>query len=99
MKVVTQADAQALPGLEARLARSLLFCCYADHYSCAVEARAALRLATLTDASAIDTLMKAAIRDILPSFYDARQSEASIRFIGSRDRTLIEDETYSTPIP
>ena len=53
-----------------------------------------LRLATLGDAAAIDALMKASIRAIFPTFYDARQTESSIRFIGSVDRMLIEDGTY-----
>lgn len=53
-----------------------------------------LRLATIDDAAAIDELMKASIRDIFPSFYDRRQTEASIQFIASIDQTLIEDGTY-----
>jgi GNAT superfamily N-acetyltransferase len=53
-----------------------------------------LRLATLGDAAAIDELMKASTRDIFPAFYDRPQTEASIRFIASVDRTLIEDRTY-----
>ena len=58
------------------------------------SAEPTLRLATLEDADAIDALMKASIRDIFPAFYDARQTEASVRYIGSVDRTLIEDGTY-----
>jgi len=53
-----------------------------------------LRLATLGDADAIDALMKDSIQAIFPGFYDARQTESSIRFIGSVDRMLIEDGTY-----
>ena len=53
-----------------------------------------LRLATLNDADEIDDLMKASIREIFPSFYDARQTESSIEYIGCVDRTLIEDGTY-----
>jgi len=53
-----------------------------------------LRLATLDDAAAIDELMKTSTRDIFPSFYDPQQTDASIRFIASADRTLIEDGTY-----
>jgi len=59
-----------------------------------VEIMSRLRLATLEDADAIDVLMKASIREIFPSFYDERQTRASIRFIASVDRTLIEDGTY-----
>lgn len=53
-----------------------------------------LRLATLDDVCAIGDLMKAAIRDIFPSFYDRRQTEAATQFIAVVDRTLIEDGTY-----
>ncbi len=63
-------------------------------YTRVVEATPRLRLATLDDALAIDELMKGSIREIFPSFYDSRQTEASIRFISSVDRTLIEDGTY-----
>jgi len=59
-----------------------------------METTPRLRLATLEDASAIDELMKSSIREIFPTDYDARQTEASIRFVGSVDRTLIEDRTY-----
>jgi GNAT superfamily N-acetyltransferase len=59
-----------------------------------MEATPRLRLATIDDAPAIDELMKASIREIFPSVYDARQTEASIRFVASVDRTLIEDGTY-----
>jgi GNAT superfamily N-acetyltransferase len=38
--------------------------------------------------------MKASIRDLFPGFYDATQTAASIEFIASVDRTLIEDGTY-----
>jgi len=53
-----------------------------------------LRLATLEDAAAIDALMKASIRDLFPNFYNAKQTEASIRHVGVVDRILIEDGTY-----
>lgn len=53
-----------------------------------------LRLATATDADAIDALMKAAIRDIFPGSYDEQQTSSSIEFIGSVDRMLIDDGTY-----
>jgi len=53
-----------------------------------------LRLATHDDAAGIDELMKVSTRDIFPAFYDHRQTEASIQFIASVDRALIEDETY-----
>jgi GNAT superfamily N-acetyltransferase len=53
-----------------------------------------LNLAKPDDADAIDRLMKASIRDLFPSTYDARQTASSILFIGSVDRQLIEDGTY-----
>lgn len=53
-----------------------------------------LRPATLADADAIDALMKASIQELFPQFYDAAQTEASIRYIGVVDRMLIEDATY-----
>ena len=53
-----------------------------------------LRLATLDDVDAIDALMKASIAAIFPRFYDEAQTAASVKYIGSVDRTLIEDGTY-----
>jgi hypothetical protein len=37
--------------------------------------------------------MKASIRDIFPRLYDAAQTDASVRYIETVDRTLIEDDT------
>jgi hypothetical protein len=48
----------------------------------------ALRLATSEDAAAIEALMKASIASIFPGFYDARQTEASIRYVGVVDPML-----------
>jgi GNAT superfamily N-acetyltransferase len=53
-----------------------------------------LRLATLEDEAAINDLMEASIRDIFPQFYDAAQTESSVRYVGIADRMLIEDGTY-----
>jgi GNAT superfamily N-acetyltransferase len=53
-----------------------------------------LRLATTEDADAIDALMKASIRAIFPAFYDERQTESAVRYVGEVDRTLIDDRTY-----
>lgn len=53
-----------------------------------------LRSAILADEAAIDALMKSSIRDIFPRFYDARQTESSVRHVGAADRMLIEDGTY-----
>jgi GNAT superfamily N-acetyltransferase len=57
-------------------------------------AEPSLRLATLHDAEAIDALMKSSIRDIFPSFYGPRETEAAARYVGEVDRMLIEDATY-----
>jgi GNAT superfamily N-acetyltransferase len=53
-----------------------------------------LRLARLDEADAIDALMKASTADLFPLFYNAKQTAASVRYIASVDRTLIEDGTY-----
>jgi GNAT superfamily N-acetyltransferase len=53
-----------------------------------------LRLATRQDEAAIDALMKASTRSVFPNFYDARQTESSVRHIALVDRMLIEDGTY-----
>lgn len=53
-----------------------------------------LRLARLDDATAIDELMKASVRDLFPATYDERQTASSIRHIASVDRMLLEDGTY-----
>ena len=55
---------------------------------------AELRVATSADAEAIDALMKASIRDIFPSVYDARQTASAVTYISSVDRQLIADGTY-----
>src|SRR5215210_8452054 len=53
-----------------------------------------LRLASIEDADAIDALMKASIRAIFPAFYDSRQTESAVRYIGAVDRMLVADATY-----
>ena len=53
-----------------------------------------LRLADLDDVDVIDALMKASITAIFPRFYNEAQTAASVKYIGSVDRTLIEDGTY-----
>lgn len=54
----------------------------------------ALRVAIPADADAIEALMKASIRDLFPRFYDAAQTESSVRYVGVVDRMLIDDGTY-----
>jgi GNAT superfamily N-acetyltransferase len=53
-----------------------------------------LRQATLDDVDEIEAMMKASIRDLFPMFYDGAQTAASVQYIASLDRSLIEDGTY-----
>jgi len=53
-----------------------------------------LRLATVNDIDAIDALMKASTQDLFPLVYDEEQTRASVEYISSVDRMLIEDGTY-----
>lgn len=53
-----------------------------------------LRIATPADERAIDALMKQSIAAIFPRFYDERQVESAVRYIGDVDRTLVADGTY-----
>jgi GNAT superfamily N-acetyltransferase len=52
-----------------------------------------LRQGRMDEVDAIDELMKASMRVVFPQFYDAEQTESSLRFI-SLDPYLIEDGTY-----
>jgi GNAT superfamily N-acetyltransferase len=54
----------------------------------------ALRFAVPDDASEISALMESSIRAIFPAYYDARQVESSVVYIGHLDMQLIEDRTY-----
>src|SRR4051794_17625190 len=60
----------------------------------AVSEVPSLRVAIRDDAEAIDALMKASIRAIFPSFYDARQIASSEVHIGHVDLMLVDDGTY-----
>jgi len=53
-----------------------------------------LRVAQLDEAEAIDALMKASTAGLFPAYYDPVQTAASVRYIASVDRTLIQDGTY-----
>jgi GNAT superfamily N-acetyltransferase len=53
-----------------------------------------LRVATPTDETTIDALMKESIAAIFPRFYDDRQTDSAVRHIADVDRTLIADGTY-----
>ena len=54
----------------------------------------AQRLAVPDDVPQISALMEASIRAIFPSYYEARQVESSVEFIGHLDTQLIADGTY-----
>jgi len=59
-----------------------------------VAGDAVLRLARDEDADAIDALMKASTAAIFPRFYSQAQTDASVEYIASVDKALIEDRTY-----
>jgi GNAT superfamily N-acetyltransferase len=65
-----------------------------DTEAAGVELPGRLRLARPEEAETIDRLMKASIRDLFPTYYDAEQTEASVIYVGSVDRQLIADGTY-----
>ena len=53
-----------------------------------------LRTATLSDAPAIESLMKASTRDLFPTTYDASQTASAVEYVAHLDRTVVEDGTY-----
>lgn len=53
-----------------------------------------VRIATLAEVDAIDSLMKQSTREIFPRFYNQRQTESSVQHVSAVDRLLIEDGTY-----
>ena len=55
---------------------------------------AQMRIATPTDAAAIDALMKASTRELFPAYYTAEQTASSIVHIARVDPMLLEDGTY-----
>jgi GNAT superfamily N-acetyltransferase len=55
---------------------------------------AVLRIATLEDGSAIETLMKESSAAIFPRFYSPRQSESAVRYIAQVDALLLSDGTF-----
>ncbi len=59
-----------------------------------MESQPTLRLARADEADAIDALMKASTAKLFLAYYDEAQTAASVKYIASVDRTLIEDGTY-----
>jgi GNAT superfamily N-acetyltransferase len=53
-----------------------------------------MRLAVAADAPRITALMEASIREIFPAYYDERQTESSVVYVGHLDLMLVEDGTY-----
>jgi GNAT superfamily N-acetyltransferase len=53
-----------------------------------------LRVATLDDQAAIDTLMKESAAVLFPRFYDERQSASAVRHVAQVDPMLLADGTY-----
>ena len=53
-----------------------------------------LRVATLDDEAAVDTLMKTSAAALFPRFYDERQAASALKYVAQVDPTLIADGTY-----
>jgi GNAT superfamily N-acetyltransferase len=53
-----------------------------------------LRIATPSDAPAIDALMKESAGALFPRYYDERQTASSVRYVAQVDRMLLEDGTF-----
>lgn len=58
------------------------------------RAEPTLQVAAPADEDAIGALMKESITSLFPLFYDSRQTESAVRYIGDVDRTLVTDGTY-----
>jgi GNAT superfamily N-acetyltransferase len=58
------------------------------------QADPVLRVATVDDESAVETLMKESAAALFPRFYEERQSASGVRYVAEVDRTLLEDGTY-----
>ena len=52
------------------------------------------RLALVSDAEPIQTLMREAVRELWPRYYDERQTASAVVHVASLDIALIEDGTY-----
>ena len=58
------------------------------------RAEPVLRVATLDDASRVETLMKESAAVLFPRYYDERQSASAVRYIAQVDPMLLADGTY-----
>jgi len=57
-------------------------------------AEAVLRVATVDDQSAIQSLMHESAAALFPRFYDERQSASAVRYVAQADPMLLADGTY-----
>jgi GNAT superfamily N-acetyltransferase len=53
-----------------------------------------LRIATVEDASAIDSLMKESAAALFPRFYGQPESESAVRYVAQVDSVLLSDGTF-----
>lgn len=53
-----------------------------------------IRIATARDRPVIEGLMKESIRALFPAYYDERQTQSSVVYVGHADPMLIDDATY-----
>jgi GNAT superfamily N-acetyltransferase len=53
-----------------------------------------LRVATLDDEVALDTLMKASAAVLFPRFYDEQEAASAVHYVAQVDRMLLSDGTY-----
>jgi GNAT superfamily N-acetyltransferase len=64
------------------------------HYSLMVDPTPVLRTATLDDADAITTVMRASVLELFPRYYDERQTASASIYVAHVDTTLLADGTY-----
>jgi GNAT superfamily N-acetyltransferase len=53
-----------------------------------------LRVATLEDEDAVESLMKASAKALFPLFYDERQAASAVEYVAQADPLLLRDGTY-----
>lgn len=53
-----------------------------------------LRIATPSDAPAVEALMKESAAAIFPAYYDEQQSASAVRYVAQADPTLLAEGTY-----
>jgi hypothetical protein len=53
-----------------------------------------LRVATLDDEAAVESLMKESAAVLFPRFYDEQQAASAVRYVARVDPMLLADGTY-----